>query len=94
MSFTLMENMTLIVHMFESVSLTHCNPYQHIWTFMVATQEHVCNDDCRHECPCAPNSLLNIPSFIGNEYFCESGILNIMGTDIKELLYSSWSTMV
>ena len=65
--------MTLMEHMFESVSLTHCNPYQHIWTFMVAIQEHVCNDDCHHECPCAPNSPLNVPSFIGNEYFCESG---------------------
>ena len=57
----------------DGVSLTRGNPRQHIWTFMAATQENVCNDNCRHECPCAPNSPLNVPSFIGNDYFCESG---------------------
>ena len=24
-------------------------------------------------CPCAPNSPVTVPSFIGNDYFCESG---------------------
>ena len=27
-------------------------------------------DSC---CPCAPNSPVTVPSFIGNDYFCESG---------------------
>ena len=57
----------------DGVSVTRDNSRQHIWTFMVAIQELVCDDDCYHKCLCAPNSPLNVPSFIGNDYFCESG---------------------
>ena len=70
----------------DGVSLTHGNPRQHIWTFIAALQENTCNTDCRHECPCAPNSPVTVPSFIGNCYFCESGCpghyeYNVLYTD-------------
>ena len=57
----------------DGVSLTHGNPRQHIWTFIAALQENYFNLDGRHECPCAPNSPVTVPSFMGNDYFCESG---------------------
>ena len=57
----------------DGVSLTHGNPRKHIWTFMAALQENFFLQDGRHECPCAPNSPVTVPSFIGNDYFCESG---------------------
>ena len=57
----------------DGVSLTHGNPRQHIWTFMAALQQNSFANDGLNECPCAPNSLVTVPSFISNDYFCESG---------------------
>ena len=61
----------------EGVSLTYGSPRQHIWTFINAIQENTFwHTDGATSCPCAPNSgISNIapPSFVGNDYFCESG---------------------
>ena len=51
----------------DGISITCGNPRKHIWTFMASTIGV-------HECPCAINSpFTTVPSFIGNDYFCESG---------------------
>ena len=51
----------------DCVSITCGNPRKHIWMFMAATIGV-------HECPCAINNLFTtVPSFIGNDYFYESG---------------------
>ncbi len=56
----------------DGVSLTHgSNPRQHIWTFVAALDEFDVN-----ACPCS-NSQSNgrlPPDFIGQDYFCDSGI--------------------
>ena len=57
----------------DGVSITHGNPRKHVWTFMAALQENYFYKKGHHECPCAPNSTVTVPSFIGNDYFCESG---------------------
>ena len=59
----------------DGVSLTHGFPRQHIWTFMAGIQENSLHSDGRYMCPCAIGStqLPNVQSFIGNDYFCESG---------------------
>ena len=57
----------------DGVSLTRGNPRQHIWTFIAGLQENYFSQNGHHECPCAPNSPETVPSFIGNDYFCESG---------------------
>ena len=55
------------------VSITRGYPRQHIWTFMAALHENTFYTSGIHECPCAPNSPVTPASFIGNDYFCESG---------------------
>ena len=57
----------------DGVSLTRGSPRQHIWTFIAALQENSFAADGVSECPCAPNSPVSPPSFVGNDYFCESG---------------------
>ena len=61
----------------DGVSLTYGSPRQHIWTFINARQENTfTNTDGQTSCPCAPNSGISNkapPSFVGNDYFCESG---------------------
>ena len=59
----------------DGVSLTYENPRQHIWTFANALNEypHVYHS----KCPCTnvtEQRTIPIPSFVGNDYFCETGV--------------------
>ena len=56
------------------MSLTYGSPRQHIWTFANALDEAGCFfDDSR--CTCTDSSRPNTPpSFVGNDYFCETGV--------------------
>ena len=59
----------------DGVSVTHGSPRQHIWSFAGGLDEDssVDSDD---SCPCVTGSTAgtHIPSFVGQNYFCESGI--------------------
>ena len=55
----------------DGVSLTRGSPRQHIWTFMAGAQDNVQNSN--DNCPCTQGSVQTVQSFIGNDYFCESG---------------------
>ena len=61
----------------DGVSLTHGSPgaRQHIWTFIAGLVENNPSGYPRHSCPCADRTtaLSLVPSFVGNDYFCESG---------------------
>ena len=54
------------------VSLTHGSPRQHIWTFAAGATEDV--PDRNNVCPCDANMNIIIPPFVGEDYFCESGV--------------------
>ncbi len=58
----------------SGISLTHGqSPRNHIWTFAGAV-----NEASRYRtsvCPCSySGSTASVPSFVGNDYFCDSGI--------------------
>ena len=57
----------------DGISVTHGNPRQHIWTFAGGLSEDtsVC-PECA--CPCDSNSAVPAPAFVGEDYFCESGL--------------------
>ena len=73
----------------HGVSLTHGqNPRKHIWTFAGAIDE---SPGAHPEtiCPCT-NSVVNpasipIPSFVGNDYFCDTSLVNTYSSYTKEL---------
>ena len=55
----------------SGVSLTHGSPRQHIWTFAAGASE---DQTYYYEkaCPCDTSRNIDIPSFVGGDYFCES----------------------
>ena len=53
----------------EGVSITSGSPRRHIWTLMAGIRE---SGASLLECPCNTGSTITVPSFIGNDYFCES----------------------
>ena len=52
----------------DGVSLTHGNPKKHIWSLICGTD----GDDSTN-CPCASHGTQPVPSFVGPDYYCESG---------------------
>ena len=66
----------------DGVSVTRGSPRQHIWTFAAGVDEQT-----RYRsgtCPCVTGSTNqnNIPSFVGQNYFCESGLTQWNGNHI------------
>ena len=62
-------------HYVDGVSLTHGGPErrQHIWTFAAALTEVPATIHIRASCPCDTYVYTDIPTFVRNDYFCESG---------------------
>jgi hypothetical protein len=59
----------------DGVSLTHgsAGSRQHIWTFAAGVSE-VTTVFPNYSCPCDTAPLNIVPAFVGNDYFCESGL--------------------
>ena len=57
----------------DGVSITHGPPgaRQHIWTFASGLAEVRINAYPNFSCPCVTGRVA--PSYVGNDYFCESG---------------------
>ena len=65
----------------DGISLTHgYNPRKHIWTFAGALDEVGIFRLWKGYCPCInilyPASSSQPPSFVGNDYFCDTGSTN------------------
>ena len=58
----------------DGVSVTHGSPRQHIWTFACGVDEQTTYRGST--CPCVAGSIggSRIPSFVGQNYFCEAGL--------------------
>ena len=54
----------------EGISITHGSPRQHIWTLINGRSESGTSSSIY--CPCNTGSTASVPSFVGNDYFCES----------------------
>ena len=53
----------------DGISLTYGNPRKHIWTFICGST----GSGIYNRCPCGTTGTKFIPSFIGSNYYCESG---------------------
>ena len=64
----------------DGISVTHGSPRQHIWTFAAGIDEQTTYSCCT--CPCIAGSTNgnNIPTFVGQNYFCETGLTRWNGT--------------
>ena len=62
----------------DGVSLTHgaTGQQEHVWTFAAGISEEVIvgSPSQGQHCPCDGETRSSPPSFVGNDYFCESGL--------------------
>jgi len=58
----------------DGVSITHCLPTAHQHSFAIGRAEVTALD---HDsiCPCSLNSTNIVPTFVGNNYFCDTGTI-------------------
>ena len=72
------------------VALMYGSPRQHIWTFASGAWE---NDKRRQtwNCPC-DNGAISIPPFVGEDYFCESGYVLVLGSG-RDIAFHSNDTL-
>ena len=56
----------------DGLSVTHGDPRSHIWTFVAGLSKGMNYPD--YNCPCALYPGPAAPPFVGEDYFCESGI--------------------
>ena len=58
----------------DGVSITHGNPRSHIWTFAAGGSEvNNTSSERGDNCPCSQQGGTQAPSYVGNNYYCESG---------------------
>ena len=71
------------------VSLTHGaqGVRQHIWTFAVGLTEMGQSDHVQYLCPCSTTRTVNVPPFVGNGYFCESGLHTAYDSSYSQFMF-------
>ena len=78
----------------DGVSLTHGPPgsRQHIWTVAAGIVENNPSSYPQWSCPCADHAqtLSLIPSFVGNDYFCESSVQGRLNFFFRPKLVHAW----
>ena len=61
-------------HYIDGISITHGNPRIHLWSYVAGWSEQTTFMERR--CPCArpdPTNRSDVPSFVGEDFYCESG---------------------
>ena len=67
----------------DGVSITRGCPRQHVWSYVIAIMENQyeysgTSDEGLKICPCGNTSIMQVPSFVGSDYYCESGCPNMV----------------
>ena len=58
----------------DGISITYGSPRKHIWTLAAGVTE---SEKIAYNCPCnSPGAGIQPPSFVGSDYYCESGLHN------------------
>ena len=55
----------------DGISITLGSPRKHVWTYAVGLSDD--HDYKDYNCPCATNPGPSPPTFVGNDFYCESG---------------------
>ena len=57
-------------HYVDGLSITYGSPRKHLWTYAAGLREIKANEG--DTCPCANSPGYSPPSFVGNDFYCES----------------------
>ena len=66
----------------DRVSLTHGTTQSHIWSFYAAPSE---KHSPEYNCPCSSSGAIDVPSYIGSDYYCESARTSLDPLELDRL---------
>ena len=69
----------------DGISLTHGCPRKHIWTLMSGASD---KSYFANKCPCGSIGSSPAPSFVGSDYYCESGYQGSSGPPLGKFFTS------
>ena len=75
-------------HYVDGLSITHGNPRQHIWTYAVGLSDDENNPTSN--CPCAVIPGPAAPSFVDDNFYCESGAVGPLDINAYYLSDPLW----
>ena len=78
-------NNNINTYYIDGVSLTLGSPRKHIWTLMSGAIDR---SVFHNKCPCGSIGSKSVPSFVGSDYYCESGYQGSF-VPTPEVFYSS-----
>ena len=59
----------------DGISITSGNPRKHVWTYAVGQSDDY--NYAQYNCPCAKTPGPDPPTFVGSNYYCESGNVGV-----------------
>ena len=73
-SYNINTSLTIDDNYVDGVSITYGSaPHKHLWTYAAAPRDTITYYGS-YDCPCKQNSTTIAPSFVGTDYYCESGV--------------------
>ena len=77
----------------DGVSITHGSPRTHIWTYAAGASDNLVSGSEVFSCPClvagSAFTPQTPPSFVGNNYYCESGNPTLSFVSSSSFIYTS-----
>ena len=73
----------------DGISFTYGSPRMHLWSFVVGHQEDLQTVSLA-DCPCARGNYSNVPSYVQNDFYCESGFVDALHRDIAYIMGWQW----
>ena len=58
----------------DGYSITYGYPRNHIWTYAGGLEQKLQFGNYGLQCPCNQGQTISPPAFVGNDYYCESGL--------------------
>ena len=65
----------------DGISFTYGSPRVHLWSYVVGHQEDLQTVSLA-DCPCARGNYRNVPKYVQNNFYCESGFVDALHRDI------------
>ena len=69
---------------FDGLAIMRGDPRRHIWTYTAGYRDNSIGSD---SCPCNNGSTQSVPPFVGNDYYCESGVNTCSGGNTNDPLW-------
>ena len=69
---------------FDGLAIMRGDPRKHIWTYTAGFRDNSIGSD---SCPCNNGSTQSVPPFVGDDYYCESGVNTCSGGNTNDPLW-------